>query len=85
MVLQMLNDILLVYFLPFNLPLRPIHLPLTFSMTLNGTERQLNGTERYFKCSMVYRALSFLPFKVPLRPTNVPLMSSMVLNGTERY
>ena len=32
----------------------------------------LNGTERYFKCSMVYRSLSFLPSKVPL-------------NGTERY
>ena len=46
---------------------------------------KLNGTERYFKCSMVYRSLSFLPFKVPLRPTNLPLMSSMVLNGTERY
>ena len=32
----------------------------------------LNGTERYFKCSMVYRSLSSLPSKVPL-------------NGTERY
>ena len=48
MVLQMRNDIPpFVYFLPFKLPLTPIHLPLTFSMTPNGTERYwmvLNGT-----------------------------------------
>ena len=49
------------------------------------TIKVINGTERYFKFTMVYRSLFFLPFKVPLRPTNLPLISSMVLNGTERY